>query len=122
MKLTDTLGQFEQLIMTAITLLGDDAYGMQIYSKVCELADRDMNLGSMYVTLERLTKKGYVSSRVAEGRPEHGSKPRKFFSILPAGAQALRESVETATRISDSFWRLPKWKPFRPKVQPIKGK
>ena len=122
MKLTESLGQFEQLIMTAVMTLQDDAYGMQIYSKVCELADREMNLGSMYVTLERLIKKGYVSSKIAEGGPERGGKPRKFYTVLPKGAQALRESVETATRISESFWRLDQWKPFRPKVQNMKIK
>ena len=79
MKLTESLGQFEQLIMTALMTLGNDAYGMQIYSKVCELADREMNLGSMYVTLERLEKKGYVSSKVAEGGPAPFGKRQLLF-------------------------------------------
>ncbi len=109
MKLTESLGQFEQLILTAVMALKDDAYGMQIYSKVCEMADREMNLGSVYVTLDRLQKKGYVTSKVAGGGPERGGKPRRFYSLRPAGMQALRESVETATRISETFWRFGKW-------------
>ena len=115
MKLTESLGQFEQMVLTAVMTLKDDAYGMQIYSKVCELADREMNLGSVYVTLDRLQKKGYVSSKVAQGGPERGGKPRRFYSLTPPGLQALRESVETATRISDSFWSIGKWKTLRPK-------
>ena len=115
MKLTETLGQFEQLILTAVMLLQDDAYGMQVYSKVCQLADREVSLGSVYTTLDRLCKKGYVSSKVANGGPERGDKPRRFYSVRPAGEQALRESVETATRISESLWSFGKWKLQRAK-------
>ena len=71
-----SLGQFEQLILTAVAALQEEAYGLEVYSKVCELAGREMNLGSMYVTLERLKKKGYVSSKVAEGGTERGGRPR----------------------------------------------
>ena len=118
MKLTPSLGQFEQLIMTAVLTLRDQAYGSQIFSKVCELADKQMNLGSMYVTLDRLEKKGYVKSKVEKGSSERGYKPRKFYRLEPAGEQALQESVETAARISEAFdqsWSLGKWKAKRAK-------
>ncbi len=120
MKLTDSLGQFEQLILTAITVLEDDAYGMQIYGKVCELADRQVNLGSVYVTLDRLLKKDYITSKIASGGPERGGKPRRFYTMRPKGMQALRESIETATRISESFWSITKKKTgkTRAKLEP----
>jgi PadR family transcriptional regulator, regulatory protein PadR len=120
MKLTPTLGRFEEMILTAVMVLEDDAYGMQIHSKVCELAGREMSLGSVYVTLDRLKKKGYVSCKVADGGPERGGMPRKFYSLRPPGMQALRESVETATRISQSFWSFPLWKPLFRKLFPKK--
>jgi hypothetical protein len=34
----DSLGQFEQLVLTAILALREDAYGVTIHSKVQELA------------------------------------------------------------------------------------
>jgi len=120
MKLTPTLGQFEQMILNAVMVLGDDAYGMQIHSKVCELADRETSLGSVYVTLDRLKKKGYIAVKIADGGPERGGMPRKYYSLKPAGMQALRESVVTATRISQSFWSAPQWKPLYHKMFPKK--
>lgn len=116
MKLTESLGQFEQLILTAVMALKDNAYGMQIYSKVCEMADREMNLGSVYVTLDRLQKKGYVSSKITNGGMDRGGKPRRFYNLEPAGEQALQEAVATATRVSDTFWSFPKWKRLRKKL------
>ena len=52
----ETLGQFEQLILTAIKTIGKDAYGVPIYEKVCELSDKRINFGSLYVTLDRLER------------------------------------------------------------------
>ncbi len=117
-KLTDSLGQFEQLVLTAVMALRDGAYGMPIYSKVCELADRQVNLGSVYVTLDRLQNKGYVASTVAEGTPERGGKPKRFYRLEAAGLRALEESVATAARVSESFYassKVGKWRPKRAK-------
>lgn len=115
-RLTNSLGQFEQMILTAVMKLSDGAYGMQIYSKVCELADRQVNLGSVYVGLDRLKKKGYVTSTVEKRKPERGSKPRRFYRVEGAGFQALSESVETAARVSEWFAEAKKagtWKKKR---------
>src|SRR5438067_12822892 len=103
MELLETLGQFEGLILTAIKRLKEDAYGMQIYGEVCRMADRDVNLGSMYVTLERLKKKGYVKYRVERGGPSRRGKPRKFYTLLPLGADVLLNAVETATRMAETY-------------------
>ena len=57
----ETLGQFEQLVLTAVLSLADDAYGVSIYRKVKELArPRSVSLGAIYVTLDRMEDKGYV--------------------------------------------------------------
>ena len=55
MATSDSLGQFEQLVLTAILTLRDDAYGVTIHSKVEELArPKPASLGAVYVTLDRL--------------------------------------------------------------------
>src|SRR5689334_17183927 len=61
-KKLDALGPFEQLVLTAVYTLGDDAYGVTIHSKVSELAEKNANLGSIYITLDRLSDKGLVRS------------------------------------------------------------
>jgi DNA-binding PadR family transcriptional regulator len=105
-KLT-SIGQFEQLILLAAMLLEPDAYGMEIYSKVCELADREMALGSIYVALGRLQRKRYVASKISL-RSVRGGKPRRYYRLLAPGARALQESVEIATRISQAFGKAQK--------------
>lgn len=98
----DTLGQFEQLVLTAILTLGDDAYGVSIHAKAAELAKpKDVSLGAVYVTLDRLEDKGLVTSRLSDPTPERGGRAKRCYQLEALGERALQESAATAKRIWD---------------------
>ena len=66
----DTCGQFEQLVLTAILTLDEDAYGVTIHRKVQELSSpKSVTLGAVYVTLDRLEEKAFVSSWLSDPTP-----------------------------------------------------
>ena len=47
-----TIGQFEQLVLTAILGLEDNAYGVSIHARVEELSQpKAVSLGAVYATL-----------------------------------------------------------------------
>jgi PadR family transcriptional regulator, regulatory protein PadR len=97
------LGQFEQLVLTAILTLRDDAYGVSIHAKVTELAHpKAVSLGAIYVTLDRLEDKGYVASWLSDPTPERGGRAKRCYKLEALGERALRESAVTAKRIWDS--------------------
>ncbi|HEX4075350.1 MAG TPA: PadR family transcriptional regulator [Candidatus Acidoferrales bacterium] len=97
------LGQFEQLVLTAILTLRDDAYGVTIHAKVTELAQpKAVSLGAIYVTLDRLEDKGYVASWLSDPTPERGGRAKRCYKLEALGERALRESAVTAKRIWDS--------------------
>jgi DNA-binding PadR family transcriptional regulator len=104
----DSLGQFEQLLLTAILQLRDDAYGVSIHGKASELAHpKQVSLGAIYVTLDRLEDKGLISSRLSDPTPERGGRAKRCYRIEAAGERALQESAVTAKRIWDvtaSIW------------------
>ena len=60
------LGGFELLVLLALIRLGDDAYGVPISEVIEENSGREVALGSVYITLERLQNKGLVSSELGE--------------------------------------------------------
>jgi DNA-binding PadR family transcriptional regulator len=96
----DSLGQFEQLLLTAILQLRDDAYGVSIHAKASELAHpKEVSLGAIYVTLDRLEDKGLISSRLSDPTPERGGRAKRCYKIESAGGRALQESAVTAKRI-----------------------
>jgi len=99
----DSLGQFEQLVLTAILILREDAYGVTIHSKVQELArSKTVSLGAVYVTLDRLEDKGLVASWLSDPTPARGGRAKRCYRLQAVGERALQESAVTAKRIWDS--------------------
>jgi len=100
----DSLGQFEQLVMTAILTLRDQAYGVTIHAKVAELSrPKNVSLGAVYVTLDRLEDKGLISSWLSDPTPERGGRATRCYRLEALGERALRESAATAKRIWDGI-------------------
>lgn len=123
----DSVGQFEQIILTAILSLRDDAYGVTIHQKAGQLAaPKKISLGAVYVTLDRLEDKGFISSRLSDPTPERGGRAKRLYHLEALGERALEESAATAKRIwetvAEAFGdlvpggrRRPKWSPARPR-------
>jgi DNA-binding PadR family transcriptional regulator len=93
------LGELELSILAALEHLGDDAYGASIQAEIESRSERPTPFGSVYVTLERLAKKGYVSFWIGDPRPVQGGRSRKHVRITPAGRRALAESARSLDRM-----------------------
>ena len=123
MKSAPSIGQFEQIVMTAVLRCGRDAYGVTIHEAVEKLsAPKSVALGAVYATLDRLEDKGLVSSWLADPTPERGGRSKRHYQLEQGGKRALRESVLAARRICDAVaevWGseegLGKWRPVRQK-------
>jgi DNA-binding PadR family transcriptional regulator len=93
MKLKDSyLGEFEEIVLLAVLQLGRNAYGRAIRELLDEVGERFTSIGSLYATLDRLERKGFVSSRQGEATPERGGRAKRYFKVEGSGVFALRES------------------------------
>jgi PadR family transcriptional regulator PadR len=100
MARTESVGQFEQLVLTAVLSLDDNAYGVTIHRKVEELsAPKSVTLGAIYVTLDRLEDKGFLSSWLTEPTAERGGRAKRCYKIESAGQTALKDAMQTARRM-----------------------
>src|SRR6516225_12089020 len=96
----ESLGQFEQIILTAILSLRDKAYGVTIHEKAVQLAaPKRIAMGAVYVTLDRLEDKGLISSLLSDPTPERGGRSKRYYKLEALGERALQESAVTARRI-----------------------
>ena len=108
MGTTDTLGEFEQLVLLAALRLGQDAYTVSIIEELRAHTSREPTHAAVYVALRRLEAKGLVVSRMGEATPERGGRAKRFFRVEPHAVELLRRSrdellslwsgVETAGR------------------------
>jgi DNA-binding PadR family transcriptional regulator len=112
-----SIGQFEQLVLTAVLALQDNAYGVTIHAKVSELvAPKTVALGAVYVTLDRLEDKGLIRSWLSAPTATRGGRAKRCYQLAALGEQALRDSAHTIQRmhevLSGQFGGRP-WKPAR---------
>ena len=91
------LGPFQQQVLYVLLHLGEKAYGMSIWQELEERTGEAKTIGAVYSTLERLERRGFVSSRMGDPTPERGGRAKRYYSITGAGEQALRESERVLT-------------------------
>ncbi|MEJ2204497.1 MAG: helix-turn-helix transcriptional regulator [Gemmatimonadota bacterium] len=86
------IGEFEQMLLLAVLRLEDDAYGARLMEELETTIGRRVSRGSVYVTLDRLEDKGWLTSEMSGARPERGGRPRRIVSVTPEGLEQLRRS------------------------------
>jgi PadR family transcriptional regulator, regulatory protein PadR len=86
------LGEFELMVLLALMRLGDDAYGVPISRELEQRSGREVALGSVYATLERLEEKGLVTSRLGDPTAERGGRAKRFFRVTESGLRDVRQT------------------------------
>jgi PadR family transcriptional regulator, regulatory protein PadR len=100
------LGTFELAIMLALMRLGDNAYGIPISREIKQTGGREVTLGSIYATLERLKTKGLVYSEIGEPTPERGGRAKKYFRVTEKGLRDVRETQRVLKRLWQGLRQL----------------
>jgi PadR family transcriptional regulator PadR len=96
------LGEFEELVLTMVGVLQDDAYGNAIVTEIRERVERDVNLSAVHVTLYRLEDKGLVKSQMGGATNTRGGRRKRIFTITNAGLSILRSMKEARM----DLWKL----------------
>lgn len=104
----DLLGSLEHIVLLALVRLDDNAYGMMIRREIEERTGRNLSIGAVYATLDRLESKGYVRSSLGEPTAERGGRAKRLFRIDADGELALRASQEAVRRMAAGLGR--RWK------------
>ena len=93
------IGQLEQMMMLAVLHLGKDAYGGAIRDELEERGGKSLALGTVYVTMQRLEKKGLIRSWLGDPTSERGGKAKRFYAVEPAGVEALHAAQDELGRM-----------------------
>src|SRR6202021_2106404 len=92
MSRRDYLGEFEHMVILALLRLADRAYGVTVRQEIEVRTHREVSIGAIYATLDRLEAKGYVTSRLGEPTPERGGRSKRFFRFTPKGVTAVNRT------------------------------
>jgi PadR family transcriptional regulator PadR len=84
-----SIGEFEEIVLLAILILEDDAYGVSIKQEIESRIKRNVSLGAMRSALDRLEDKGYLKSTFGEKTAERGGKRKKYFTVTSEGKTTI---------------------------------
>jgi PadR family transcriptional regulator PadR len=91
------LGVLEEQVLVAVLRTRGDAYGMEVRREIEQVTGRELAIGAVYATLDRLEQKKLLGSRRT-----HGAGPsRRLFEVTARGARALAETRAMRERL----WR-----------------
>jgi len=88
----DYLGEFEHIVILALVRLADRAYGVTVRREIEARTGREVSIGAIYATLDRLEAKGYVRSQLGEPTPERGGRSKRFFHVTAKGMSAVNRT------------------------------
>ena len=98
------LGVLEEQILVAVLRTQGEAYGMNVRREIEHVTGRELAIGAVYATLDRLEQKSLVRFTVARAQPGQSGRPRKCFTATAAGARALAHTTEMLARMMRG-WR-----------------
>ncbi|HEV7991953.1 MAG TPA: helix-turn-helix transcriptional regulator [Gemmatimonadaceae bacterium] len=91
------LGVLEEQVLVAVLRTRGEAYGMEVRREIERVTGRDLAIGAVYSTLDRLEAK-----RLLRSKRTFGDGPsRRLFELSSAGARALTET----RAMRDRLWR-----------------
>jgi PadR family transcriptional regulator PadR len=91
------LGTFEEQVLLAVLRTAGDSFGMAVRREIERVTGRDVAVGAVYATLDRLEAKGLVASK----RATQSGVSRRLFSVTRGGARSLEES----RTMREELWR-----------------
>jgi PadR family transcriptional regulator PadR len=95
------LGDLEKFILLAILKVRNNAYGTEIKNEIKEVINKDISVGALYTTLDRLENRGFVKSRMGEATEERGGRAKKYFRVTAEGQTALERSLDEIARMAN---------------------
>ena len=96
------LGEFEELVLLAVCILGKEAYGISVKREVEKHSGRSILLGAVHITLYRLQEKGLLRSEMGGNTDERGGRRKRLFEITESGMRQL----QAAQDVRQKMWQL----------------
>ena len=99
----DYLGEFEHIIVLALLRLEDRAYGVTVRQEIEFRTHREVSIGAVYATLNRLETKGFVKSNCGDPTPERGGRSKRFFRVTAKGVSAVNRTQRALQSMTEGL-------------------
>ncbi len=95
------LTRSEEILLLAVWRLQDEAYGVTIRDQVADVTGKKLSFGALFVSLDRLIRKGHLKSSMSDPLPVRGGRKRKMYELTDKGRVALCE----IRKVERAMWK-----------------
>jgi len=99
------LGELEELVLMIVAILDKEAYGVRVMDEILSQINRKVNISAVHTVLDRLEKKGFVSSYMGGASAERGGRRKRIFKVTTEGSRAITYVHQTRNQL---FNQIPK--------------
>ena len=97
------LSEFEMLLLLALQRLGDDAYGVTARREIEDRTGKTVSVGAVYTALDRMQRRGYVSSFAGASTPKRGGRAKRHYRVEAPGQRALERTFAALSAMADGL-------------------
>jgi DNA-binding PadR family transcriptional regulator len=94
------LTRSEEFVLLAVWRLQQDAYSLALMKQISRATGEKWSLGSVYTPLERLVKKGLLTSYRTEPTAERGGRPKRVYQLTSMG----RKELLRTRQVESTMW------------------
>jgi PadR family transcriptional regulator len=99
----DYIGEFEHLVLLALLRLDERAYGVTVRQEIAQRTGRDVSIGAIYATLDRLETKGFAKSQVGEPTAERGGRAKRYFRVTAKGLTVVNRTHDALKSMTEGL-------------------
>src|SRR5687767_14734715 len=93
------LAEFEFRVLLTVMRCGGDAYAVAVHEDLEARSRQKASLGAVYITLDRLARKGYLSSRLGEPTAARGGRAKRHYTVTRRGLALLKVECDAMQRL-----------------------
>lgn len=97
------LGEFEELVLLIVMILGDEAYVLNIKDELYSQVKRSITMGALHPTLTRLEKKGFLTSAMGGATNVRGGRRKRIYQLSAAGKMTLQQAKAQRASLWDQI-------------------
>lgn len=90
----------EEFLLLAVLYLGEDAYAVAVRGLLRQMTGETWAFGAVFTMLNRLERKGFFTSRLADPTPQRGGKSKRIYALTPEG----RDELKRLKAVQKSAW------------------
>ena len=97
------LGDFEEVMLLLVGILGDEAYAFNISEEFESQTSRAVSVGAVHSALNRLEEKGFLTSAMSKPTAGRGGRRKRVYALTAYGKRVLKESRDFRVSLWEQF-------------------